>query len=87
MLARLTEDAFTAAGYWNLENSDKEWTPPKSLENFMEKARDDGKPLVYIVRKRSTQGSHGPHLTGKCLTVCLVTLRGLDRLLCRIRTS
>jgi hypothetical protein len=37
------------AGYWNLENSDTEWTPPADLEAFMAKAKEDGKALVYIV--------------------------------------
>lgn len=41
-------DDITITGYWNLENSDTEWSPPKDLEEFMAKARADKKPLVYI---------------------------------------
>ncbi|ORY35482.1 hypothetical protein BCR39DRAFT_461494 [Naematelia encephala] len=41
-------DDITITGYWNLENSDMEWTPPQDLVDFMDKARADGKPLVYI---------------------------------------
>ena len=37
------------AGYWNLSNSDNDWSPPDDLEDFMQKAERDGKPLVYIV--------------------------------------
>lgn len=35
-------------GYWNLKNSDADWSPPKDLEEFMDKADADGKALVYI---------------------------------------
>ncbi len=41
-------DDISVTGYWHLENSDAEWTPPKSLEDFMVKAKEDGRPLVYI---------------------------------------
>lgn len=41
-------DDITITGYWNLENSDMEWTPPDSLVEFMDKAKADGKPIVYI---------------------------------------
>jgi sterol 3beta-glucosyltransferase len=41
-------DDITITGYWNLENSDAEWTPPESLEKFMAKAKADKRPLVYI---------------------------------------
>lgn len=35
-------------GSWVLPNSDgDDWTPPKDLEEFIRKAREDGKPLVY----------------------------------------
>jgi sterol 3beta-glucosyltransferase len=43
-------DDITITGYWNLENSDSEWTPPAELDTFMQQAKDDGKKLVYIVR-------------------------------------
>lgn len=42
-------DDITITGYWNLEDSDTDWKPPKGLDEFMKKARDDKKPLVYIV--------------------------------------
>ncbi len=43
-------DDITITGYWNLENSDTDWSPPDDMEEFMRKAKSDGKPLVYIVR-------------------------------------
>lgn len=46
-------DDIFITGYWNLANSDMEWTPPDSLQAFMDKAVADGKPLVYIVRRSS----------------------------------
>ncbi|CAK9780636.1 hypothetical protein CC85DRAFT_329264 [Cutaneotrichosporon oleaginosum] len=42
------DDAITITGYWNLENSDMDWSPPPSLDAFMAQAKADGKPLVYI---------------------------------------
>lgn len=44
-------DAVNITGYWTLENSDNEWSPPKELEEFMRKAKEDGKALVYIVSR------------------------------------
>lgn len=41
-------DDITITGYWELENSDMDWSPPDDLLQFMQKARDDKKPLVYI---------------------------------------
>ncbi|KAI0317501.1 hypothetical protein OF83DRAFT_1058536 [Amylostereum chailletii] len=41
-------DATTISGYWFLDNPDLDWSPPASLIEFMEKARTDGKALVYI---------------------------------------
>lgn len=35
-------------GYWFLENSDAEWSAPDSLVAFIEQAREDNKPIVYI---------------------------------------
>lgn len=51
-------DDITITGYWTLENSDTDWTPPDALAAFIKKARDDGRPLVYIVGSRvnSTDG-------------------------------
>jgi len=43
------KDDISITGYWNLEDSDTDWSPPEGLEQFMKKARDDGKALVYIV--------------------------------------
>lgn len=42
------DDDIAITGYWNLDNSDMDWSPPASLEAFMAKAKADGKPLVYI---------------------------------------
>ncbi len=42
------DDAITITGYWNLENSDMDWSPPPSLDAFMAEAKEDGKPLVSI---------------------------------------
>ncbi|KAJ3553296.1 hypothetical protein NM688_g3691 [Phlebia brevispora] len=41
-------DSKIICGYWFLDNPDLDWTPPQSLIQFMEKARLDSKPLVYI---------------------------------------
>jgi sterol 3beta-glucosyltransferase len=41
-------DLITVTGYWFLDNPDLGWTPPDSLLEFMKKARQDGKALVYI---------------------------------------
>ncbi|RXK41092.1 hypothetical protein M231_01495 [Tremella mesenterica] len=41
-------DDITITGYWTLEDSDKDWTPPLGLENWMNQAKQDGKPIVYI---------------------------------------
>ncbi|CED84947.1 UDP-glucuronosyl and UDP-glucosyl transferase [Phaffia rhodozyma] len=42
------KDNIMISGYWFLANSDAEWTAPDSLIAFMEQAREDGKPIVYI---------------------------------------
>jgi sterol 3beta-glucosyltransferase len=42
------EDDITITGYWNLENSDMDWTPPDSLIVWMDKAKAEGKKIVYI---------------------------------------
>ncbi|KAH8104667.1 glycosyltransferase family 1 protein [Cristinia sonorae] len=42
-------DTRIETGYWFLDNSEGlSWTPPPSLVEFMDRARADGKPLVYI---------------------------------------
>lgn len=33
---------------WFLDNPELNWTPPRDLLDFIEKARSDGKALVYI---------------------------------------
>jgi sterol 3beta-glucosyltransferase len=43
------KDDISITGYWNLEDSDTDWSPPEGLDQFMKKAREDGKALVYIV--------------------------------------
>ncbi|KAL5482822.1 hypothetical protein ACEPAI_9417 [Sanghuangporus weigelae] len=41
-------DQIAISGYWFLDNPDLDWTPPASLLQWMSKAREDGKPIVYI---------------------------------------
>ncbi|KAA1469801.1 UDP-Glycosyltransferase/glycogen phosphorylase [Dentipellis sp. KUC8613] len=41
-------DATTISGYWFLDNPDPDWTPPETLIAWMDKARKDEKPIVYI---------------------------------------
>ncbi|EJC98880.1 UDP-Glycosyltransferase/glycogen phosphorylase [Fomitiporia mediterranea MF3/22] len=41
-------DAITVSGYWFLDNPDLNWSPPSNLLQWMEKAREDEKPIVYI---------------------------------------
>ena len=42
-------DWVRVTGYWFLdEAASTDWTPPADLANFIKKARDDGKKLVYI---------------------------------------
>lgn len=33
---------------WFLDNAEVDWTPPSSLLDWMEQARREGKPIVYI---------------------------------------
>lgn len=40
-------DWIRVTGYWFLDEGN-DWTPPDALANFIQKARDDGKKLVYI---------------------------------------
>lgn len=40
-------DWIRVTGYWFLDEG-KEFTPPKELSDFIKKARDDGKKLVYV---------------------------------------
>jgi len=41
-------DTTIVSGYWFLDNPDLNWTPPPSLIQWMDKAREDGKAIVYI---------------------------------------
>ncbi|KAH9480450.1 Sterol 3-beta-glucosyltransferase [Psilocybe cubensis] len=41
-------DTTIVSGYWFLDNPDIGWTPPQELLDWMQKARADGKPIVYI---------------------------------------
>jgi len=41
-------DAIIISGYWFLDNPDLDWVAPPELLAWMQKARDDGKPIVYI---------------------------------------
>lgn len=40
-------DYIAITGYWHLESA-SDWLAPEGLTTFMDKARKDGKPLVYI---------------------------------------
>ncbi|CAG8961343.1 hypothetical protein HYFRA_00013804 [Hymenoscyphus fraxineus] len=41
-------DWIRVTGYWFLDEGGKDYTPEKELTDFIKKARDDGKKLVYI---------------------------------------
>ncbi|KAF3764048.1 family 1 glycosyltransferase [Cryphonectria parasitica EP155] len=41
-------DWIRVTGYWFLDEGGKDWTPPADLVAFIDKARKDGKKLVYI---------------------------------------
>lgn len=41
-------DATIISGYWFLDNPDHGWTPPDGLLEFMKKAREEDKALVYV---------------------------------------
>jgi len=41
-------DTITISGYWFLDNPDLNWSPPPKLLEWMDQAREDGKPIVYI---------------------------------------
>ncbi|KIR31721.1 sterol 3beta-glucosyltransferase [Cryptococcus deuterogattii MMRL2647] len=41
-------DDVIITGYWNLEDSDRDWVPPTALEEFIVKANEKGRPIVYI---------------------------------------
>ncbi|KAJ4469003.1 hypothetical protein C8R41DRAFT_634859 [Lentinula lateritia] len=41
-------DSISISGYWFLDNPDLDWEPPESLVAWIEKARADSKPIVYV---------------------------------------
>ncbi|KAL2163771.1 hypothetical protein VTH06DRAFT_5830 [Thermothelomyces fergusii] len=41
-------DWIRVTGYWFLDEGDRNWEPPKELTDFIDKARRDGKKLVYV---------------------------------------
>ncbi|KAF5382484.1 hypothetical protein D9615_002991 [Tricholomella constricta] len=41
-------DTTIISGYWFLDKPDLNWAPPQDLLDWMDKARKDGKPIVYI---------------------------------------
>lgn len=41
-------DWVRVTGYWFLDEGSNDWTPPAELTDFIRKAREDGKKLVYI---------------------------------------
>ncbi|PVH87910.1 glycosyltransferase family 1 protein [Cadophora sp. DSE1049] len=41
-------DWIRVTGYWFLDEGGSDWTPPKELTDFIRKARDDGKKIVYV---------------------------------------
>ncbi len=41
-------DWIRVTGYWFLDEGGDKWQPPKELVDFIEKAREDGKKIVYV---------------------------------------
>ncbi|SPO25608.1 probable UDP-glucose:sterol glucosyltransferase Ugt53A1 [Ustilago trichophora] len=41
-------DRVKISGYWFLDNPESNWTPPKEMSDFLEKARKDDKKIAYI---------------------------------------
>ncbi|KAJ9479259.1 putative Sterol 3-beta-glucosyltransferase (putative) [Pseudozyma hubeiensis] len=41
-------DRVKISGYWFLDNPESNWKPPKEMEEFLERARKDGKKIAYI---------------------------------------
>ncbi|KAF4617533.1 hypothetical protein D9613_005915 [Agrocybe pediades] len=41
-------DTTIISGYWFLDNPELDWSPPQELVDWMAKAREDGKSIVYI---------------------------------------
>ncbi|KAJ1033093.1 hypothetical protein NDA16_000371 [Ustilago loliicola] len=41
-------DRVKISGYWFLDNPDSNWSPPKEMADFLERAKKDGKKIAYI---------------------------------------
>ncbi|TKY85642.1 hypothetical protein EX895_005181 [Sporisorium graminicola] len=41
-------DRVKISGYWFLDNPDNDWSPPKEMSDFLERAKKDGKKIAYI---------------------------------------
>lgn len=41
-------DWIRVTGYWFLDEGGEQWTPPRELTEFIERARRDGKKVVYV---------------------------------------
>ncbi len=41
-------DRVKISGYWFLDNPESNWSPPKEMSDFLEKAKKDGKKIAYI---------------------------------------
>ena len=48
VISRCFRDSYAYPVSWFLDNPELNWTPPRNLQDFMSKARSDGKALVYI---------------------------------------
>lgn len=58
---------------WFLENPDLDWTPSKELLDWMDKARSDGKPIVYIGFGSITV-PHPGRVTGRIINAVLKSM-------------
>ncbi|QRW12822.1 glycosyltransferase family 1 protein [Ceratobasidium sp. AG-Ba] len=47
------KDPIVISGYWFLDDADLDWKPSQELNDFINKARADNKPLVYIAVLKS----------------------------------
>ena len=66
MLISFANEVLTLILSWFLDNPELNWTPPKTLDDFMVKACSNGKPLVYIGFGSITV------LNPKLVTECLI---------------
>lgn len=58
---------------WFLDNPDLDWTPSKELLEWMDKARSDGKPIVYIGFGSITV-PHPGRVTGRIINAVLKSM-------------